>query len=148
MLQPPPKIDRYAGLHISGPNSLKSVVIVLEGALPIKPLNIAGLYEKIGSQGKLFSDDRLVDILQLRGPFQEVFVDCPLSVPPCVSCERPVCPGAINCEDVSVAYMLALNEKIKSLGVRKKRPINPQSQRLWDIIYQSEVGSLPHSDCP
>jgi hypothetical protein len=132
---------RVAGLHISGPNSPKSAIVILDGS-PL-PMNITGLYEKIGSQGKLFSDDRFVDILSLAGPFNEVFVDCPLSLPPCVACERPVCPGVAQCEDVSVAYMLSLTAKLKARGSRKKRPVNPQSQRLWDIMYQSEMTHLP-----
>lgn len=126
----------YAGIHLSGSNSHKTSVVVIEAQSLLKPMNIAGLYEKIGSRGKLFSDERLVDILKLEGPFAEVCVDCPLSVPACVSCIRAVCPGVVNCEDVSVAYMMALTQKVKALGLRKKRPINPQSQRLWDVVQQ------------
>jgi hypothetical protein len=126
----------YAGIHLSGSNSHKTSIVVVEAQSLLKPMNIAGLYEKIGSRGKLFSDERLVDILKLEGPFAEVFVDCPLSVPPCVACVRAVCPGVVNCEDLSVAYMMALTHKVKAMGLRKKRPINPQSQRLWDVIQQ------------
>jgi hypothetical protein len=92
------------------------------------------LYEKIGALGTLFSDERLVEILGRLGPFAEVFVDCPLTVPPCVACQRPVCPGAVQCDDVGVAYMLAVSARLRAKGARKARPVNPQSQRLWDVL--------------
>jgi hypothetical protein len=95
---------------------------------------VVKVYEKIGSFGTLFSDERLVEILTHAGPFAEVFVDCPLTVPPCVACQRPVCPGAVQCEDVSVAYMLSISSRLRRRGARKARPVNPQSQRLWDVL--------------
>lgn len=127
-----------AGIHLSGPNSQRTAVIVLAGHPLIKPLKIIGLYEKIGSQGKLFSDELLVDVLKYEARLDRVFVDCPISLPPCVACLRPVCPGVVECEDVSVAYMQALAQRLRRQGARKKRPINPQSQRLWDIAFQAE----------
>ncbi len=95
-----------------------------------------GIFDRIGSRGAHFSDDRIVSIIEHASPLAAAVVDCPLTLPPCVSCERPVCPGVVACDDVSVAYMLALNAKRKIAGARKKRPINPQSQRLWDVERQ------------
>jgi len=124
---------KFAGIHLAGSNSQRTAVIVLQGDPLLKPLDIIGLYEKIGSQGKLFSDDRLVGILMHEGPLERIFVDCPLSQPPCVSCSRLTCPGVTGCEDIAVAYMLSLSQKLEKQGKRRKRPINPQSQRLWDV---------------
>lgn len=134
----PLKTDRaapqFAGVHLSGANAHKTALAVLSGELFETPLKIVKVYEKIGSFGSLFSDERLVEILTHGGPFAEVFVDCPLTLPPCVACQRPHCPGAVQCEDVSVAYMLAISTKLRRRGARKARPVNPQSQRLWDVL--------------
>ncbi len=124
----------FAGLHLAGPNANKTALVELRGDPGERPLKIGKVYEKIGSFGSLFSDERLVDILTRTGPFAEVFVDCPLTVPPCVACQRPVCPGAVKCDDVSVAYMLSISSKVRRRGARKSRPVNPQSQRLWDVL--------------
>lgn len=124
----------FAGLHLAGPNANKTALVVLRGRPGVGPLAIEQVYHRIGSYGGLFSDERLVEILTRTGPFAQVFVDCPLTVPPCVSCQRPVCPGAMQCEDVSVAYMLAISSKVRRRGARKARPVNPQSQRLWDVL--------------
>lgn len=124
----------FAGLHLAGPNANKTALVVLRGRPGVAPLRIDAVYDRIGSYGGLFSDERLVEILTRTGPYAEVFVDCPLTVPPCVSCQRPVCPGAMQCDDVSVAYMLAISSKVRRRGARKARPVNPQSQRLWDVL--------------
>ncbi len=126
---------RFAGVHLSGPNANKTALAVLEGeALTERPLKIVKVYEKIGSFGTLFSDERLVEVLVHGGPFHQVFVDCPLTVPPCVACQRPTCPGAVKCDDLAVAYMLSISSQVRRRGARKARPVNPQSQRLWDVL--------------
>src|SRR5690606_8451149 len=63
------------------------------------------------------------------------FIDAPLTSSPCDMCVRAVCPGVLHCEDLAVAYMLKLNEECKKSGRRKKRPLNPQNQRLWDVAF-------------
>lgn len=125
---------RFAGVHLSGPNANKTALAVLEGEALSSPLKIGKVYEKIGSFGTLFSDERLVEILVHGGPFQEVFTDCPLTLPPCVACQRPTCPGAVKCDDLAVAYMLSISSQVRRRGARKARPVNPQSQRLWDVL--------------
>jgi hypothetical protein len=125
-----------AGIHLSGPNASKTAVVILRASVDtgVSGLELVRVYEKIGSFGNLFSDERLVSILSAEGPFKEVFVDCPLTSPPCVDCTRPACPGAVRCDDVGVAFMLALASKKSTRGKRKCRPVNPQSQRLWDVV--------------
>ena len=132
------KAPAFAGVHLSGPNANKTALVVLQGNPRERPLKIGKVYERIGTFGSLFSDERLVDILTHAGPFAEVFIDCPLTVPPCVACQRPVCPGAMKCDDVSVAYMLAISSRVRRRGARKARPVNPQSQRLWDALQLDE----------
>lgn len=108
----------------------------MTGALGDGNLKIDHVFEKIGSVGKLFSDDRLFAILQEFSP-QETFVDCPLTEPPCVACVRKVCPGVDACEDVAVAYMQSLTRSSEKAR-RRKRPLNPQTQRLWDVMQWSQ----------
>lgn len=104
------------------------------------------VYEKIGSFGNLFSDDRLFGILTREGPFGSVFVDCPLTVPPCVDCVRPACPGVIHCDDVGVAWMLSVAERPGAARQRRRRKFNPQGQRLWDVLQLT--GSHPKIQDP
>ncbi|MGE0174242.1 MAG: hypothetical protein AB7T49_15705 [Oligoflexales bacterium] len=119
----------FAGLHISGPNAFKTSFVAVSGKQN-EPLQIECVYERIGSTARRLSDERLVEIILLEGPFKKISVDCPLSEPPCVRCIRPICPGTMACDDVSVAYLLALSQKRKSA----KKFFNPQTNRLWDIV--------------
>ncbi len=134
-----------AGIHLSGPNAKKSAVVILSSSN--SEAKFVSLYEKIGSVGSLFSDERIIDILGLSPALQQVFVDCPTSEPPCVKCERPSCPGVVRCEDVAVGMMLAIDQKRGRKGGHKLRPLNPQNLRLWDAMYgrDSEFGNMEPS---
>lgn len=122
-----------AGIHLSGPNAKKSAIVILTQSTV--GFRFTSLYEKIGSVGSLFSDERILEILRLVSNLRHVFVDCPTSEPPCVKCERQVCPGVLRCEDVAVGMMLAINQKRNRKGGHKLRPLNPQNMRLWDAMY-------------
>ncbi len=122
------------GLHLAGPNSNKTALVILHYSFNDQKLIIKRVYEKIGSYGSLYSDDRLTKVLKFEGEPHALVVDAPLSVPPCVRCVQPTCPGVNSCSDVEVAFMISksrvLNNKKKG---RKVRPINPQCHRLWDV---------------
>ena len=134
-----------AGIHLSGPNAKKSAVVVL--SCSHGEAKFESLYEKIGSVGSLFSDERIIEILRLIPNLRHVFVDCPTTEPPCVKCERPICPGVLRCEDVAVGMMLSINQKRGRKGAHKLRPLNPQNMRLWDAMYGrgDEFGNMEPS---
>lgn len=127
------QVLQYAGIHLAGVNSQRTAIVILSGHPLRKSLKLKGLYEKIGHIGNLFSDDRLLELLRIQGPLERIFVDCPLSAPPCVTCPRATCPGIDACEDIEVAYMLSIAQNISSKQKRRRRSLNPQVQRLWDV---------------
>lgn len=118
------------GIHLSGPNSAKTSVVIMTGAFLDGNLKMIHTFEKISSLGKLFSDERLVSLLNFFDP-SHVMIDCPINEPPCVVCTRPVCPGVNACEDIEVNLMQVVSGSLKR---RRKRSINPQTQRLWDVF--------------
>jgi len=126
---------KVAGIHVSGPSAGKTALCFLGGKEAGPPWTLLGLYPKIAPMGAVFSDERILEILRANQPLVGAFVDCPLTVPPCVACTRPVCPGAWNCDDVAVAYMLAQTEKVRERRPKKRRVVNPQAQRLWDVLH-------------
>ena len=94
-------------------------------------LKILEYFEGVGGVGQLFSDERLFQIIE-RFKTSLVFIAAPLTEPPCVRCTRLSCPGVDACEDIEVAYMhYMVNQSPKSK--KRKRPVNPQTQRLWDV---------------
>jgi hypothetical protein len=137
--------NAVVGIHLSGPNAKKSAVVVLE--IDESVAKFKTLYEKIGSVGSLFSDERIIDIMGRIKGLGAAFVDCPVSEPPCVLCERAVCPGVVRCDDVAVGMMLAIEQKRGRKGGHKLRPLNPQNLRLWDAMFGrgAEFGNLEPS---
>lgn len=121
---------KVAGVHLAGPNSTKTTLVILAGPAGEGPLKIQGIYDRMGTVNKLFSDDRLFEVLRAEDP-DRVMIDSPLSVPPCVACTRPVCPGVNACEDIAVAFMQKMVDT--HTGKKKKKPMNPQTQRIWDV---------------
>ncbi len=121
---------KVAGIHLAGPNSTKTTLVIMTGRLGEGNLRISNIYDRMGTVNRLFSDDRLYEVLKTERP-DRVMIDSPLSVPPCVACTRPACPGVNACEDIAVAYMQKMVDTKQ--GKRKKKPMNPQTQRIWDV---------------
>ena len=107
----------------------------MTGAIGEGNLKIIRHFGKIGGVGRLFSDERLFEIIRQFRP-DEVVIDCPVTEPPCVTCQRPRCPGVDACEDLAVAYMQSLVIGSEQ-GRKRKRPLNPQTQRIWDVTQWS-----------
>lgn len=128
------RISKNIGIHLAGPNSDRSVVVVMKAVGPSLVV-VDEIYDKVGGVQKRYSDDRLVALIKNIEPSVNIFVDAPLTTPPCVACVRPKCPGVVGCEDISVAYMLRLGERLsEEKKIKKRRPLNPQSHRVWDAI--------------
>jgi hypothetical protein len=126
------------GLHLAGPNSERTCIVAIEKNSYNQHV-ILELYEKIGSFGSLFSDERVIELVKHIKPAESIFTDAPLSSPPCVSCVREVCPGVVSCEDLSVAYMLHLTKTLRDKKKpRKRKPLNPQAHRVWDAVNMIE----------
>jgi len=122
------------GIHLSGPNTAKTSVVIMTGAFLDGNLKMTHTFEKISSLGRLFSDERLVSLLNFFKP-SHIMIDCPMNDPPCVACTRHACPGVNACEDIEVNLMQVVADSLKR---RRKRSINPQTQRLWDIFQLQE----------
>ena len=137
--RPPKEIgcnqSTFLGIHLSGPNTPKTAVVILRQTVHgILSLEQVQVYEKIGPKGNLFSDDRLIRIIEGLSQVESIVVDQPLSVPPCVACERPRCPGVVHCDDIVVASMMKIAVHLQKVAPSKTRFMNPQTQRLWDML--------------
>ncbi len=131
--------ENFIGLHLAGANTKKTVLVILARKSSLDPIYVKALYDGIGSVRGHFSDERLIDILKKETRSKNIVVDCPISSPPCVRCVRHSCPGVMRCEDIDVAYMLSvLNSQQEQNRTRRLRPLNPQNQRLWDILFPSD----------
>lgn len=116
------------GIHLAGANSQKTAIVCCTLAAGV--IEIAHSFERVGPAAGSSGDDRILSILALTRP-ELVMVDCPLTLPPCLACQRPTCAGQSHCDDIELAYLLALEQQYPQKA--GKKPVNPQIHRTWDI---------------
>jgi hypothetical protein len=90
-------------------------------------------------------DTALIDTIRSFGPGTLLCVDAPLTLPPCLRCAVPVCPGQEDCVDGAVIEMRA----ISASGVggdrfrRGKPPVTPYTQRTTEVYLAQRLGIVP-----
>lgn len=88
-------------------------------------------------------DDRLLAWLR-EFPTALVAIDAPLTLPSCVRCRLPICPGSDQCDVPVVAWF-----RERALATRggnesgKKPPYTPYTQRACEVLLHEEHHILP-----
>jgi predicted nuclease with RNAse H fold len=85
-------------------------------------------------------DAALVSALLSRAENAVVCVDAPLTLPPCLRCTEPVCPGQEACVDAEVLTMraFATPEPASGRDLRRGKPmVTPYTQRATDLYLRS-----------
>jgi Protein of unknown function (DUF429) len=101
--------------------------------------------------GAPFYDDALIDAIRRFGDDTLLCVDAPLTLPPCLRCMVPVCPGQDGCVDPAVVDMRAIaaaapvdaHSKSARDGRRGKPPVTPYTQRATEVYLAHELGIIP-----
>jgi len=94
-------------------------------------------------------DDVLVETIRRHGDGTLLCVDAPLTLPPCLRCAVPVCPGQAQCADAAVIEMRAIaaasaeGDKPSRDGRRGKPPITPYTQRTTEVYLAHRLGIVP-----
>jgi hypothetical protein len=91
-----------------------------------------------------FYDAALIDTIRQYGDETLVCIDAPLTLPPCLRCEVPLCPGQEACVDPAVVEMRALaseGEQPDGRDARRgKPPITPYTQRATEVHLSRRLG--------
>jgi len=90
-------------------------------------------------------DAALIDTIRSFGPGTLLCVDAPLTLPPCLRCEVPVCPGQDECVDGAVVEMRAISAGGQG-GDRFRRgkpPVTPYTQRTTEVYLAHRLGIVP-----
>ena len=85
-------------------------------------------------------DAALVAALLRHAEGAVVCVDAPLTLPPCLRCAEPVCPGQVACVDAEVLTMRSLGKSPDppNRDQRRGKPdITPYTQRATDLYLRS-----------
>jgi hypothetical protein len=93
-------------------------------------------------------DTRLLDLLRNQGERTLVCIDAPLTLPPCLRCNVPVCPGQDACVDPAVIEMRRIVRSVvldaaDRDGRRGKPSITPYTQRPTEVHLLYQRGIAP-----
>lgn len=133
---------RFLGLDLGGGKGKKTCLAVLE--TNGKGVVVTGSFPR-SKEAPLY-DATLVELLRNYIEASLLCVDAPLSLPPCLSCRVPVCPGQENCVDPEFELMRSWVVQLepKSRDCRRGKPhITPYTQRATDLYLQHVRGIFP-----
>jgi hypothetical protein len=120
------KKTALATLRLDGPTATVVDIAPRSGAMP-------------------FYDAALLETIRQYGDETLLCIDAPLTLPPCLRCAVPVCPGQEACVDPSVVQMRGLAaeaaERFADRDARRgKPPITPYTQRATEVHLACRVG--------
>jgi hypothetical protein len=92
--------------------------------------------------GEPWSDDVLLDYLARVGPTAVVAIDAPLSVPACLACHVPVCPGYESCEVPATVWLRTVGEEMQSRSLARD---GDRVAAMSSGASTSRAGSMPAS---
>jgi len=108
-------------------------------------VTVVGLDPRPG--GAPFYDSSLISSLRSFGDGTLVCVDAPLTLPPCLRCAVPVCPGQEACVDPAVVTMRRLADEAapeRLFPVSRGKPaVTPYTQRPSEIFLSARRHVIP-----
>jgi Protein of unknown function (DUF429) len=99
----------------------------------------------LGGRRPLY-DAALTEMLRSFGDGSLICIDAPLTLPPCLRCQEPVCPGQADCVDPAVVDMRARATEATEAtegsreGRRGKPLVTPYTQRPTEVHLLYERG--------
>jgi predicted nuclease with RNAse H fold len=138
--------QRFLGVDLGGGKGKKTALAVLERRGDEGGIAVVALMPRSG-EAPLY-DAGLVDAIRLQGRDALVCIDAPLTLPPCLRCEVPVCPGQTSCVDPAVIEMRRLvqdgeAEETSRDRRRGKPTVTPYTQRATEVHLHRRRGILP-----
>ena len=127
---------RFIGVDLGGGKGKKTALAVLERSRD--GVTVTHLSPR-AKEPPLY-DAALISALLSRAENAVVCIDAPLTLPPCLRCTEPVCPGQDACVDAEVLTMRGLVTPDTSTGRdhrRGKPAITPYTQRATDLYLRS-----------
>ncbi len=137
------QFNRFLGVDLGGGKGKKTAVALLEvTSTGVVAIDVA---PRTGS-APLY-DTALIEYIRSAGPDTVVCVDAPLTLPPCLRCDVPVCPGQDQCVDPAVIEMRRLygaTPEDDSRDSRRGKPsLTPYTQRATEVYLHRRRGILP-----
>ena len=127
---------RFIGVDLGGGKGKKTALAVLERSRDGVTVTVLSPKAK---EPPLY-DTALISALLSRAEGAVICIDAPLTLPPCLRCTEPACPGQKACVDAEVLAMrgFANCDAEASRDHRRGKPaITPYTQRATDLYLRS-----------
>jgi hypothetical protein len=144
----PAEPQRFLGLELAGAKNQKTAIAALEYYPREQKIFLLDIYDRISGHDDQTGDEALLELLEeLRPGVARIGVNVPLTLPPCVTCTRRVCPLPAKCTVPAVRQMREYARRETGRGpAARGREFTPYTQRpieLW--IRRKVLGGLPES---
>jgi predicted nuclease with RNAse H fold len=124
------RFTRFIGVDLGGGRGKKTALAVLERSR--EGVTVTRLAPR-AKEAPLY-DKALVAAIRERAQGAVLCIDAPLTLPPCLRCTEPVCPGQEACIDAEVIAMRALAPPDENRDHRRGKPaLTPYTQRATDL---------------
>ena len=136
-----PSFETFIGVDLGGGKGKKTAVAVLrkvEGGVRVERYDT-------GPDGKAWYDAPLLEFLLARADGAVLAIDAPLSLPACVRCQVPVCPGMAACVDPTVVWFRGRDARGPggAAPAGHKPHFTPYTQRATEVVLHVDGGILP-----
>jgi predicted RNase H-like nuclease len=134
-----PQFKTFIGVDLGGGKGKNTAVARLE---LVESDGVAAVEVRDYGTGKEapWYDDRLLAYLREHGDAL-VAVDAPLTLPSCVRCALPACPGTDVCEVPTIGWFRERENGARVAG--KKPKYTPYTQRASEVLLHEEHKILP-----
>lgn len=134
-----PQFTTFIGVDLGGGKGKNTAVARLE---KVESDGFVGVEVRDYGTGKdaPWYDDRLIAYLR-EHPEAIVAVDAPLTLPGCVRCRLPACPGSDRCDVPIIGWFRERENGARVAG--KKPKYTPYTQRASEVILHEEHHILP-----
>jgi hypothetical protein len=136
------QFERFLGVDLGGGKGKKTAVAVLERRN--EGVAVVALLPRAGDPP--LYDTGLIDELASRAASALLCVDAPLTLPPCLRCVEPICPGQDHCIDPAVVQMRQLggsNSQLSRDQRRGKPAVTPYTQRVTEVYLRERRALVP-----
>jgi len=99
--------------------------------------------EDLGAHGPWY-DEQVVEYLLRHADGAVLAIDAPLTLPACVRCVLPACPGVGQCQVPTIAWFRERDSTINGSPTSLRKPrYTPYTQRATEVVLHEDFGIIP-----
>lgn len=129
----------FGGLSLAGGKRRGTSLVLLSLNDRDSKLAITEIFGNLGSTATQSADQVLLRVINKRGDHPSILgINAPLSLPPCITCQLPWCPGHENCKVNSIEWMRDASLRLSKIHKNAKKTL-PYTERPVEIFLRENL---------